>query len=76
MTPEAPAEKIVCEQFYVCGKVFKSRARILKHMKAFHKDTLLKQHTAQDSPVRPALFQIREGEDGVMRRPLMLCRGS
>ena len=73
MTPEAPAG--VCENFNGCGKVFKSRARMLKHIKAFHKDTL-KQHTAQGSPVRHALFQIQEGEDGVMRRPLMLRRGS
>ena len=73
MTPEAPALKIICEKFDVCGKVYKSRVRMLTHMKAFHKDTT-NQHTALDSPVRLALFQIREGEDGVLRRTLLLRR--
>ena len=60
MTPEAPAPKILCDK--LCGKVYKSRTRMLTHVKAVHKDTS-SERTSLDSPVRLALFQIREGED-------------
>ena len=64
MTPEAPVPKILCEKFAECGKVYKSRTRMLTHMKAIHKDTPNKR-TALDSPLRLALFQIREdGDEG------------
>ena len=66
MTPEAPAQKILCDKFDVCGKVYKSRARMLTHMKAVHKDTL-DNRTSLDSPIRLALFQLQEGEEAEAR---------
>ena len=59
MTPEAPAPKIICDKFPECTKVYKSRARMLGHMKTVHKDPT-SEGTTLSSPVRLALFNIRE----------------
>ena len=61
MTPEAPAPKIICDKFPESTKVYNSRARMLGHMKTVHKD-LTSEGTTLSSPVRLALFNIREDD--------------
>jgi hypothetical protein len=57
MTPEAPAQKIICET-ETCGKVYKTRSRMLTHMKKVHKPM-----NPLPSPLRLALFHRREADE-------------
>ena len=75
MTPEASSVQILCEKFTECGKVYKSRARMLTHMKNVHKD-ISNELSLLSSPVRLALFRIREeGENEEEERTQGNSRG-